>query len=66
MPRITSDEQAYEHECGEYTWWEYDAQGIELARVCEDCVKFKLSKYSHATLHGYSQADIDERIEPDY
>ena len=27
------------------TWEEYDARGIYLARVCEHCVKQKLSKY---------------------
>jgi len=27
------------------SWEEYDARGIYLARVCEHCVKHKLSKY---------------------
>ena len=27
------------------SWEEYDARGLYLARVCEHCVKHKLSKY---------------------
>jgi hypothetical protein len=30
---------------GKPSWWAKDARGIELARVCEDCEKEKLSKY---------------------
>jgi len=28
-----------------YTWWEYDARGIELCKVCEHCVEEQLAKY---------------------
>lgn len=48
------------------SWWESDAQGIPLCRVCEKCRKQKLAKYTYKTLHGYSQADIDEPIEENY
>jgi len=27
------------------SWWEYDARGIPLARVCDDCKQTKLKKY---------------------
>ena len=27
------------------SWWENDARGIPLARVCEKCRKQKLAKY---------------------
>lgn len=27
------------------TWWEYDARGIELAKVCVKCVDSVLAKY---------------------
>ena len=27
------------------SWPEYDARGLYLARVCEHCVEYKLSKY---------------------
>lgn len=45
------------------SWWEYDAQGIPLCRVCDKCWKEKLSRYRPEILTGYSQADIDEPIE---
>lgn len=48
------------------SYWEYDAQGIPLCRVCHICVDEKLSKYRPEILSGYSQSDIDERIESDY
>lgn len=44
-------------------WIEYDAQGIYLAKVCNKCVKVKLSKYRPEILTGYSQDDVDEQIE---
>lgn len=48
------------------TWWENDAQGIPLCKVCPRCVDHKLSKYRPEILSGYTQADVDEPIEPDY
>jgi len=45
------------------SWWEYDAQGIPLARVCDKCVDAVLSKYRPEILSGYSQSDVDESIE---
>ena len=48
------------------SWWESDAQGIPLARVCERCKKKKLAGYRPEILTGYNQADVDEPIEPDY
>ena len=50
---------------GKDSWWEYDAQGIELARVCDSCIDKKLSRYRPEILSGYNQSDVDERIEPD-
>jgi len=32
-------------ECDEYRWTEYDARGIPLCQVCDNCVSIKLSKY---------------------
>lgn len=43
----------------------YDAQGIYLCRVCEQCEPVKLAQYRPEILSGYSQADVDEPIEPD-
>lgn len=47
------------------SWWEYDAQGIPLDRVCPHCVETKLSKYRPEILTGYDQSDVDEPIEPE-
>jgi hypothetical protein len=49
----------------ESSWWESDAQGIPLARVCDKCVDAVLAKYRPEILSGYSQSDVDEPIEPD-
>jgi hypothetical protein len=46
-----------------YSWWEYDGQGIELAKVCDRCVTFRLAQYRPEILAGYTQADVDEPIE---
>lgn len=48
---------------GQYSWWESDAQGIPLCKVCDLCVDHKLAKYRPEILTGYTQADIDEPIE---
>ena len=50
---------------GKPSWWELDGRGIPLARVCEDCVKATLAKYNPVILEYYTQADVDEPIEPD-
>ncbi len=47
------------------TYWEYDAQGIELCRACDLCRKEKLSRYRPEILSGYDQNDVDEPIEGD-
>jgi hypothetical protein len=49
----------------EPSWWETDAQGIPLCRVCMKCRTQKLSRYRKEILSGYTQADIDEPIEPE-
>jgi len=47
------------------TWPEYDAQGIYLCKVCKVCKDEKLSKYRPEILSGYTQANVDEPIEPE-
>lgn len=47
------------------SWWENDARGIPLARVCVDCKQEKLSKYRPEVLTD-SQYECDEQIEEDY
>lgn len=46
-------------------WARYDAQGIYICRACEFCEKVKLGGYRTKILTGYSQADVDEPIEPE-
>jgi len=44
------------------SWWENDARGIPLCRVCDKCRKRKLSKYRPDVLTD-SQYWADEPIE---
>jgi hypothetical protein len=58
-----------EHACiggipAEGSWWEYDARGVPLCRVCDVCRKEKLSHYRPEILRGYTQDDVNEPIEP--
>ena len=63
---MMTDDQLEEHVCNRNaSWWEYDAQGIELCRVCDECREAKLSKYRPEILTGYDQSDVDEPIEPE-
>lgn len=55
-----------DEESTEETYPEYDAQGIYLCRVCDTCRKSKLSAYRPEILTGYTQADVNEPIEPDW
>lgn len=61
----------YTHSClddlpgKEPAWWEKDAQGIELCKVCDLCREQKLSRYRPEVLSEYTQADVDEPIEPE-
>lgn len=49
----------------EESWWTYDAQGIPLVRVCRRCKAAELARFRPEILSGYSQADVDEPIEPE-
>ena len=44
------------------SWWESDARGIPLARVCVDCRDNKLSKFRREVLTN-SNYHADEPIE---
>jgi len=58
-------EELDDHFCNRIeSWAEYDAQGIYLTRVCDKCCTAKLARYRPEILRGYSQADVDEPIEP--
>ncbi|MGH9649935.1 MAG: hypothetical protein ACRD3I_05635 [Terriglobales bacterium] len=45
------------------SWWEHDARGIPLCRVCDRCQDEKLAGYRPEILSGYDQDDVDEPIE---
>jgi hypothetical protein len=49
---------------GESSWWENDARGIPLARVCLKCRKQKLARFRPEVLTN-SQYECDEPIEAD-
>ena len=53
-----------QHEDPSWTWWELDARGIELCKVCSFCVKEKLAKYRPEVLRD-PQYTADEDIEPE-
>ena len=46
------------------SWWEYDARGIPLTRVCDKCRKEKLSHYRRDVLTD-GNYEADEDIEPE-
>jgi hypothetical protein len=63
---LTADQLRYHpHKKGDGSWWEHDAQGIELCRVCARCIDAKLATYRPEILTGYDQSDVDEPIEAD-
>jgi hypothetical protein len=54
----------HQEHTNENSWWEYDARGIPLCRVCEECVEEKLSRYRQDVLTDSSYW-ADEEIEDD-
>lgn len=50
---------------GEYSEWQYDGRGIELCKTCIKCHEKKMSRYNPVILDYYTQADVDEPIEPE-
>ena len=49
---------------GKNSWWESDARGIPLARVCVECRDAKLRKYRPEVLTN-SNYHTDEPVEAD-
>jgi hypothetical protein len=56
--------QTHFHTKGDGSWWEYDARGIPLARVCDKCFAEKLGKYRADVLSSPSYW-ADEPIDGD-
>jgi hypothetical protein len=50
---------------GQYAIPRYDAQNIYLESRCDKCWPKEQKKYRPEILTGYSQADVDEPIDPD-
>jgi hypothetical protein len=50
------------------SWWLRDAKGIELARVCDECIDEVKSQYAPEVLGelGRYEDVVDEQIEDDY
>ena len=48
----------------EDAWWEYDARGIPLCKVCDKCEEVKLSMYRPEVLSNPNYM-ADEPIEPE-
>jgi hypothetical protein len=53
-----------QHRKGDGSWWENDARGIPLARVCSECRAQKLSHYLLNNLNNPSYS-ADEPIDPE-
>jgi cytochrome c1 len=52
------------HTRGDGSWWEKDARGIPLCRVCYECRKAKLARYRRDVLTDPNYW-ADEQIEED-
>ena len=62
---IMSNLKYHPHTKSDGSWWENDARGIPLARVCDECRAAKLAGFRKVILTGYGQSDVDEPIEED-
>jgi len=51
-----------QHEDESWTWWEYDARGIELCKVCSFCRGEKLAQFRPEVLYNPNY-EHDEDIE---
>lgn len=59
------EEDLKHHDCSRSSsWWEYDARGIPLCKVCSKCKKIKLSTYRKDVLTDPNY-EADEPIEPE-
>lgn len=61
---MSINELSYCDHKGQWPWAEYDARGLYLEKVCDLCVKHKLSKYRPEVLTD-SNYESHEPIEPD-
>lgn len=49
------------------SWWLKDARGIELSRVCDECIEEVKKRYPPEVIgeRGRYEDVVDEQIEPD-
>jgi hypothetical protein len=65
VPTLDNLESLYYcHHEGQASWWEYDARGIALCKVCQLCKESKLAQYRPEVLVN-PDYQADEQIEPD-
>lgn len=55
---------AHNHVKGDGSWWEHDARGIPLTRVCDTCRDEKLSRYRPEVLTNPNYV-ANEPVEPE-
>lgn len=58
------NESCKHHDKHDGSWWEHDARGIPLCRVCEYCKPIKLARYRPEVLTSPDYV-ADEPIEED-
>jgi len=51
---------------GENSWWEHDARGIPLARICDQCFDERITKKYRPDVLTDSNYWADEPIDGDY
>ena len=59
---MTYNPEEHFHTSGDGSWWEFDARGIPLARVCHGCIIEKLRGYRHEVLTNPNY-EADEPID---
>lgn len=56
--------ESFFHKKGDGSWWEMDARGIPLCRVCDKCEEAKLARFRPEVLSN-ANYEADEAIEED-
>lgn len=54
----------HRHTKGDGSWWEHDARGIPLARVCSECREEKLKEFRPEVLTN-ANYEVNEPIDPE-
>ncbi len=54
----------HRHTKGDGSWWEHDARGIPLTRVCDECREEKLKEFRPEVLTN-ANYEANEPIDPE-